>query len=1476
MSQVVIGDILPYTQATAIQNQTVFGTNWTANYASDVVVYVTPLGDTANDVTQILSYPAAYTVAFIGAQQQVQVTLVTPVNSGDIVTITRQTPAARTNLYSNTNFTPSMLNNDFGILTLVDQQAQLVDQKVAPRYNYSSTIVDVVDTILPVLGADEFWAKNSTNTGFIAIDINTVLGGVTQIDTGLGLTGGPITSTGTISFAAMPANTFWANINGFPQLPAQVPTTYFLQSANNLSDLTNVPQAQINIGLEIGVNVQAYSPSLTSLASVSTSANQIPYLTASNTWSVMAAQANNVLTTNAGSVPALRPTLPTLVQSNITQLGTQTQALNMGSNLINNVTNPVSAQDAATKNYVDTAAGAYLPLAGGTMSGIINMGSHKITNLTDPTSAQDAASKAYADLMLPLAGGTMSGIINMNSHKVTNVTDPSAAQDAATKNYVDTATTGFLPLSGGTMSGAINMNNHKVTNLTDPSSAQDAVSLNYLNTSLASYLALSGGTMTGAINMGSHKITSVTDPTNPQDAATKNYVDTVAAGLTVKAACYAATTANLNATYANGASGIGATLTNAGALAAFTTDGTTPASTSRILVWEQTSSLQNGIYTVTTAGSGAVAWVLTRATDYDQPSEIKAGDLVIINNGTLYSGTSFVQTATVTAIGTDPILFSQFTSSASAVLLKANNLSDVASTTTSFNNISPLTTKGDLIAYNSGNVRLAVGSTDGQIMQVSSGAATGLAWSTATYPVTTSANRILYSSATNVVGQITSLAGGVLVTDSSSVPQMLTNPTAANRLLLSGNAAIPAWSTSTHPTSSSTAGKMVVSDGTNWVMSTPTFPNASATSGKIIISDGTNWIASTPTFPNSASGTGTLLRADGTNWVATTTTYPNTNAINTLLYASSANVMSALATANNGLLVTGPTTGTPSILAGPGSTGNLLQSNAAAAPSFSTATHPSTSGAAGKVVISDGTNWIMSTPTYPNTSAAVNKIMISDGTNWIASTPTFPVSASATSRKIIVSDGTNWVASTETYAVPGTSGNVMTSDGTNWVSSPVSASGTVNSGTQNQLAWYAANGTAVSGLATANSGLLATSAGGVPSIQTSNVVTNALAAQMPSNTIKGNNTGGTAAPSDLTVTQAQALLQIGSAVSKNLIYGGNFDTNPWQRGTSFAAVASGTYTADRFEYFFSGTGVVTISQFADAPTESQAGIYSTNCFKTAVTTADAAIAAGDFYIHQYVMEGYDFAQIAQRSFTLSFWHKHTVTGTYCVGFRNSGNDRCYVAEYTQTTTNTWEQATITVSASPSAGSWNYTTGSGIQILFTLAAGSTYQGTVNTWNTSNVFATANQVNGMSANTNVSEFALIQCEPGSNATPYAIRPVADELALCQRYYMRRTSIGTNSIFLHCGAYSTTVSFAPDQFPVQMRVPPSFTWDGTLANWYIAVNSTSIALTGAGLTSPNTTVGNTGLIQVAHNAFSAGFTAWLASNNASAWIAWNAEIV
>ena len=180
------------------------------------------------------------------------------------------------------------------------------------------------------------------------------------------------------------------------------------------------------------------------------------------------------------------------------------------------------------------------------------------------------------------------------------------------------------------------------------------------------------------LNMGGYKLASLGTPTVSTDAATKQYVDDVAQGLNIHAASYAATTANLNATYSNGTSGVGATLTNAGTQAAFTTDGTTPSVNDRILVRLQTNQAQNGIYTLTTVGSGSTNWVLTRATDFDTSTEIAGGDFTFVDNGTTLANTGWVNVDEVTTVGTDPIVFQQFSgagtyTASNGVLLTGTN-----------------------------------------------------------------------------------------------------------------------------------------------------------------------------------------------------------------------------------------------------------------------------------------------------------------------------------------------------------------------------------------------------------------------------------------------------------------------------------------------------------------------------------------------------------------------------------------------------------------------------------------------------------------------------------------------------------------------------------------------------------------------------------------------------------------------------------
>lgn len=183
------------------------------------------------------------------------------------------------------------------------------------------------------------------------------------------------------------------------------------------------------------------------------------------------------------------------------------------------------------------------------------------------------------------------------------------------------------------------------------------------------------------------QITIIDTPVNPDDGVPKFYVDLIAAGFSFKQACFAASTTAFIANYSNGASGVGATLTNNSTLDAFSVDGTSPSLNDRILIKDQAAALQNGIYTLTTVGDNVTPWVLTRAIDYDSSAEITPGSLVAVLNGTVNAATFWVQTDVVNTVGTDPIEFVQFGFSPSDFLLRVNNLSDLDDATTARANL---------------------------------------------------------------------------------------------------------------------------------------------------------------------------------------------------------------------------------------------------------------------------------------------------------------------------------------------------------------------------------------------------------------------------------------------------------------------------------------------------------------------------------------------------------------------------------------------------------------------------------------------------------------------------------------------------------------------------------------------------------------------------------------------------------------------
>jgi hypothetical protein len=212
--------------------------------------------------------------------------------------------------------------------------------------------------------------------------------------------------------------------------------------------------------------------------------------------------------------------------------------------------------------------------------------------------------------------------------------------------------TGTVP--GGRVSGNILGNAANVTGVLAKAN-QDAQTM-YLD---------AVNTLTGA-----GTVTGLPTPTAASDAAPKSYVDSSLTALSPRNTVRAATTGPLTATYSNGTAGVGRTLTNADTQAAFAVDGVTVSVGQRVLVKNQASAFQNGLYTVTTAGSGATNYVLTGATDYDQAAEVLTGSYVLVLEGTTQAQTlwSMTQSAAIT-MGTTGITFAQVQGAAQSFVL---------------------------------------------------------------------------------------------------------------------------------------------------------------------------------------------------------------------------------------------------------------------------------------------------------------------------------------------------------------------------------------------------------------------------------------------------------------------------------------------------------------------------------------------------------------------------------------------------------------------------------------------------------------------------------------------------------------------------------------------------------------------------------------------------------------------------------------
>ena len=251
--------------------------------------------------------------------------------------------------------------------------------------------------------------------------------------------------------------------------------------------------------------------------------------------------------------------------------------------------------------------------------------------------------------------------------------------------------------------------------------------------------------------------------------------------------------------------------------------------------------------------------------------------------------------------------------------------------------------------------------------------------------------------------------------------------------------------------------------------------------------------------------------------------------------------------------------------------------------------------------------------------------------------------------------------------------------------------------------------------------------------------------------------------------------------------------------------ASNTYSVDRF--FGRGDtsdGVFTLDQTTTVP----AGF--TNSILATVTTADASIGSTQRYQIGQRIEGFNIADLGwgtanAKTVTLSFWVRSSLTGTFGGALTNAAGDRSYPYTYTISSADTWEQKSVTI-AGDTSGTWETGTAIGIQLFFSLGAGSTLLGTAGSWAATLYTGATGQTQVIGTLNATWYITGVQLEAGSVATPFEHRQYGQELALCQRYYYRVSTYTLGYTWISSISYSPVI-----KLPVTMRTTPTLDASG-----------------------------------------------------------------
>lgn len=280
-------------------------------------------------------------------------------------------------------------------------------------------------------------------------------------------------------------------------------------------------------------------------------------------------------------------------------------------------------------------------------------------------------------------------------------------------------------------------------------------------------------------------------------------------------------------------------------------------------------------------------------------------------------------------------------------------------------------------------------------------------------------------------------------------------------------------------------------------------------------------------------------------------------------------------------------------------------------------------------------------------------------------------------------------------------------------------------------------------------------------------------------------TGNAPLDASLSAVAVGAPSQSNAALPENVYRYENYLDNSqfeiWQRGYTSHSVSAGTSVSNRCyaDRWFVNFGVASSgpvlnvfpaarsANASNVPALAQCGVLLNTSFAVSVGTALTGIVSADSLAIMQRIEGNRWRQIAHKPNAMSVWVRSGVTGTYCMTLNNTNNDQSFVTEYQITAADTWEKKTFTIPPAPTAGTWDYSVGIGLQVRFMLASGGALKGGAGNWTATVVLATVNQTNFF-ANAG-KNFMISAVWFGEGEQPQALSPTRynEELVRAQRY-------------------------------------------------------------------------------------------------------------